>query len=127
MNGFISEEKNKKTNDDFRKLLQEVSIECIVNGYPNCRNCKPTDEPLYVQNPLTDMNMPDPCKQIGESTIKPDGEVEYDGKKYMYKKNADTTFGYDFFIYSKKLIGYIPLDPADPLCMELLRVLEPDI
>jgi len=118
--------KNKKINGEFRQLLREVSFECVTNNYPNCRSCKPTDEPLYVDNPTTDLKMPDPCKNMAETQITPDGEIVRDGKKYLYKNNPDAPFNYDFFVFSNKLNGYVPLDQSDPLCMELLKTLDPE-
>jgi len=104
-----------KLNTEFRTLLTEVSIECQLFGYKNCRVCAPTNQPLYRGDVILDAKLPDPCETIIE-TESTAIEIEYDGTKYYYIKNNDKL---SFYEYRNDLGGYSPIDPASPLIIEL--------
>ena len=101
-----------KLNSEFRKLLTEVSIECELFGYENCRICAPTNQPLYKHDAATDIRLPDPCEVILETEVKAK-EVIFEGTTYYYILSNDNT--YVFYEYRKDLDGFSPLQLSDPL------------
>jgi hypothetical protein len=107
-------------NNAFRQLLTEVSLECSLFGYGNCRLCAPTNAPLYRADPALDVRLPDPCelRQESEVAAKP---VEVGGVTYYYVVDPASPLGYIFYAYRADLGGYAPLDPSDPAIPELLR------
>ena len=100
-----------KLNSEFRKLLTEVSIECEMFGFENCRVCAPTNQPLYKHDDATDIRLPDPCEVILETEVKAK-EVIFEDNKYYYILTNDT---YVFYEFRKDLDGFSPLELSDPL------------
>lgn len=110
-----------KLNLEFRNLLSEVSIECQLFGYEHCRVCAPTNQPIYRDDPMVDIKLPDPCETILETEIMAK-EIEYNNTKYYYIKNTDKKIA--FFEFRDDLGGYAPIDPASPLIDALKNVVE---
>jgi len=79
--------RQRTINDDFRQVLQSVSIECIANGYPGCHSCKPTNEALFLTSPILDLKSSDPCIAMAQTEIVPDGSFDFEGTTYFFKKN----------------------------------------
>ena len=100
-----------KLNSEFRKLLTEISIECELFGYENCRICTPNNQPLYKPDAATDIRLPDPCEVILETEVKTK-EIEFEGKKYYYILTDNT---YTFYEFRKELDAYSSLELSDPL------------
>ena len=107
-----------KLNSEFRKLLTEVSIECELFNYGNCRICAPSNQPLYSHDAATDIRLPDPCEIILETEVKAK-EIIFEGTKYFYtvfnSVSNDSNPTYTFYEFKKDLDGYSPLELSDPL------------
>lgn len=112
---------------DFRSLLRSVSLECSVMGYPDCRLCVPTGEPLFYVDAVQDIKLADPCDPVQETDLEatPITVTGKDGtpKTYYYIADPSEPLGYRFFEHSTQLDGYAPLDPSDPIVGELLAAL----
>lgn len=112
-------------NLSFRRLLQDVSLECAVNGYGGCRLCVPTDAPLFHEDPVRDLRLPDPCRPLEESEVVANkitlpGE---DGVPYFYRLDPAAPSGVYFFEYDDELTAYVPVDPASELFVRLYEAL----
>jgi hypothetical protein len=114
-------------NGSFRELLRDVCLECSINGYGDCRLCVPTDAPLFHEDPIRDLRLPDPCQTLTESELSvkeislpaEDG----DGATYFYSEDPTAPFGVRFFVYDEGLEAHTPVDPSTGLFMRLLEVL----
>jgi hypothetical protein len=109
----------------FRKLLQDVSLECAVNGYGGCRLCVPTDAPLFHEDPLRDLRLPDPCQPLEEAQIEVE-EIFLPGEDtpYFYRKDPVAPLGVRFFEFNENLNSYAPVDESTGLFMRLHEALE---
>jgi len=102
-------------NEAFRELLAEVSLEAEIFGYSSCRTCVPTGVPLFHDDPNIDIRLPDPCEVRTESNVEA-RPIEHNGVTYYYTL-ADGI--YAFYTYRKDLGGHAPVDPSDPVIVEL--------
>lgn len=110
---------NKHTlNLMFRDLLRDVCLECAINGYGNCRLCVPTDAPLFHEDPIRDLSLPDPCDPLVEIEVNVH-EIQIDGTTYFYQKNPSAPFGVQFFEYDEELEAHSPVDPSSGLFVRL--------
>jgi hypothetical protein len=113
-------------NSDFRKLAEEISIECLlyaasgIKGCP-CYVCLPTNSPLFHENAEFDLRLPDPCEPLSEEQIDAK-EIIYEGEKYYYEKDQTSALGYRFYKYNKDLEAHVRVDPAEFLYMKLLEL-----
>ena len=117
-----------KLNSEFRKLLSEVSIECELFGYENCRICAPTNQLLFKSDAATDIRLPDPCEVITETEIKAK-EIIYNQKKYYYIENEGKKGehpNYTFYEFRQDLDGFSMLDLFDPVITQLSLLLNND-
>jgi hypothetical protein len=110
-----------EVNLAFRRLLAEVSLECSLFSYGNCRSCVPTGAPLFHDDPELDARLPDPCETRRETELEA-VPVHFGGITYYYAADPASPLGFTFFVYREDLGGYAPLDPADPIAAELLRL-----
>lgn len=115
-------------NGAFRGLLRSVCLECSINGYGDCRLCVPTDAPLFHEDPIRDLRLPDPCQPLTESELSVE-EISLpaeDGEgtaTYFYSKDPTAPFGVRFFVYDDELEAHSPVDPSSGLFMRLLEAL----
>jgi hypothetical protein len=115
-------EKRYKLNQAFRDLLREVSIECALagaEGAEGCRLCVPTGARLYHEDPLKDLQLPDPCFPLAETEVQA-RELEFEGRQYFYREGADLSGGPEFFEYDPAMDAHVPVDPASGLYLSLL-------
>ena len=115
-------------NREFRKLLSNVALECSINGYGGCRLCIPTDTPLFHEDPVRDLQRPDPCQPLEEAEVSVQ-EITLKGDDgspitYYYRKDPSTPFGVRFFKYDTDLDAYSPVDPSTELYMQLYEALQ---
>lgn len=110
---------------EFRRLLRDVCLECSINGYGGCRLCVPTDAPLFHEDPVQDLRLPDPCQPLEETEVTvneislPDEETTY-----FYREDATASFGVSFFEYDKELEAHTPIDPSTGLFLRLFKAYE---
>lgn len=109
--------------EDFNKALQEVAIECMVNGESNCRICAPTGEKLYHSDILKDMYASDPCVPAHERTVSVT-TININGKDYYWKPDDHSVFGYAVYEYSEKLNGYERMPEDNALFMKIIDAIE---
>jgi hypothetical protein len=96
--------------EEFSTMLKEISLECVINDYKNCRMCAPDNNSLFT-NPediAVDIELVDPCNTITETEVVAQ-EISYNGVTYYYIRDASSVFGYKIFIYNKELDGYVEL------------------
>ena len=108
----------QKVNEAFRRLLREVCLECAVNGYGGCRQCVPTDAPLFHEDPARDLRLPDPCRAIAEEEV--DAEEIFLGEdRYFFRREPARLFGVAFYDYDPELEAYTDVDPSTGLFSRL--------
>lgn len=124
--------KKQALNGAFRALLRDVSLECSINGYGGCRLCVPTDAPLFHEDPVRDLLLPDPCQPLVESeiavqeiTLPADGpEGAAATNTYFWSDEPASPFGVRFFVYDEELEAHSPVDPSSGLFLRLLEALK---
>ena len=112
-----------KLNEEFRKLLREVSIECELFGGKNCKVCSPTNQKLFTEDPIADLNLPDVCESCTEKTIEA-LSFTYKDITYYYRDTIDNPSGIEFFKYSEEYNGNIKVEPYDPIFNELVKFIK---
>lgn len=123
MQFLIRSQKKMNLIKEFEKAIKEVSIECIVNNYDNCRVCLPDNVPLFNSSDVSaDIDDPnDPCRTYTtESKVKV-RLIEYEGSKFYYKENNESPFGYDLFVYDEKLEGYTEFPLNNPKVLKIIN------
>lgn len=98
----------------FQDALKEICVECVVNGYKDCRLCSPDNNALF-SNPddaSIDIEVFDKCVPVDNTDVNVQ-EIEVDEKKYYYDKSSESLFGYKIYVYDKKLDGYTELPESD--------------
>ena len=111
-----------KTNSAFRQVLAESCLECELFGYGSCRVCVPTDAPLFHDDPVLDIRLPNPCELRRETSVKAKPLLVGD-VTYYYVADPTAPLGYNFFVYREDLGGHAAVDPSDKVIPELLRAL----
>jgi SNF2 family DNA or RNA helicase len=109
----------------FVTMLKEVSLECVINGYKNCRVCIPDNNKLFT-NPediAVDIELFDPCNTTEETEVTVQ-EIEVDGVKYYYKEDTSSVFGYKIFIYNKELDGYTEILESSAEYMKVINLIK---
>ena len=120
--------RNAKAKDvllkEFTDALEEVSIECMLLEYPNCRVCIPDNVKLFnPSDPTADISLADPCIALEEHEVKAQ-VVTYEGIKYHYVKDKTHPFGYVIYVYDKKLDGYNAMQANDPLYGKIIDTIK---
>lgn len=118
-------------NGAFRALLRDVSLECAANGYGGCRICIPTDAPLFLEDPIRDLELPDPCRPLAEAEVavreirlpSAEGDGGDGGQTYFYHEDPAAAFGVNFFVYDAEVEAHVPIDPSTGLFLRLLGAL----
>jgi RimJ/RimL family protein N-acetyltransferase len=120
-------------NDDFRGLLQEISIERALYRDPaEARICRPTGTPLFHTTVEEDLRLPDACDPIRSSEIRAkkvtitldDGE----SADFHYVEDSTSALGYRFYrpdttLGWSKGETFAEVDPATSLYLDLLRAI----
>ena len=110
-----------------RNLLKSVSIECSfyksvgIEGIPECKICMPTNVKLFFEDPITDIQKPNPCQPYKKSkeNVK---KITHEGKTYYYKK-SDKYLGYIIYSYDEKLDAIKSIPPNDPVYIQIVYLL----
>lgn len=109
---------------DAQALLREVCLECANNGYGRCRLCVPTDAPLFHEDPVRDLRLPDPCRPLAEAEVAVEEiALPGDAAAYYYRRDPEAPLGIRFFEYDPELEAYSPVDPSSGLYMRLYEAL----
>lgn len=89
----------------FNEAIDEVSIECLINGEKNCRACNPNSAVIFTDDPRADIQNPDPCAPL--SSIKTVAETLRVGDmEYKYSPDPDSAFGYRIFVHDPIINAY---------------------
>lgn len=122
---FNKSMENHKLLTETFVMLQEASIECALNGGENCKMCSPTNADLYIKDIHKDMNAADPCLPFEEKKVSVK-EIKVNGTTYYYKKDPDSTFGYQIYEYSKDLDGYQAMNDDITLFHDIIKAIRGD-
>lgn len=98
--------------DSFLSAVNEVCIECMLNGEKNCRTCSPTNQPLFSDDVARDLKMADPCSNVVEHEVAAN-KITVDGIEYYYVEDPKSIYDYKIFEFDKDLNGYRPLKESD--------------
>lgn len=109
--------KNKKIINDFIDAIHETTIECNLNGGVGCRNCNPTNSPLWSNDLAADVIRGDTCQPYSESKVKAK-VVNVNGVDYYYSRggNGDIIV----YQYDEVLDGWRPIPVDEPLYDEIV-------
>ena len=112
--------KTQQLNNISRDFLKTISIECALNDYGNCHVCTPTNEKLYTDDILSSLKIKSKCIKLKEVPIEVDGEIEYNGEKYKYKKITD---GYKIYKYNEQFTAWDELPKYNKLTNVIIKLL----
>ncbi|VVB71174.1 Uncharacterised protein [uncultured archaeon] len=113
---------NYKSILDIREVLKEVSIECSVLNYGSCRLCIPTNQQLYDDDFINDVNDENKCV-IGTIKKKELKEVSLEGKTYLYEKDVNEVLGYKFYEFDSALDKYVSMNSSDDRLDKLIELI----
>ena len=119
---------NQMLIDDFLRVIQESSIDCLVHyesrDGSNCRICAPTGKQLWHADIHTDIDQPSPCEPYQKTTIitksitisTPEGDKEF---RYTQERNK-----YRIFEFQPRLQAYTEIFSDHPLYATLLKTIK---
>lgn len=113
-----------RLNAALRDLLERVSIECNLYsqqpaGKNGCWSCQPTNEPLFHENPVKDLMLPNACVPVIEKEIEA-REMSFNNRIYYYEADSSTGLGFRFYYFDKALEAYVAVDTATRLYLQLV-------
>lgn len=120
---WINSKRNDKLINSFTEALQEVSIECYVNGYNNCRMCNPTNTTLFEWNLRRDMSQGDPCNQL-EKKSRALNKIIINTNTYYWEPNDKSPFKFSIYYYDTIINSYKQMTEDDIRFLEIIEVLE---
>ena len=97
-----------KIKAEGEQLLSNVSLECQIYNYGNCRICAASDKQLFDSDPATDISRPDVCKAVENETINTKS-ITHNGKLYYYVADSNELLGYKFYEYNDDYNGFIQI------------------
>lgn len=106
----------------FEDAIREVAIECTLTK-ATCRICAPTNQRLFTQDARADINEPDPCRPPERATNMK--SLEHGEKKYYYRENRESIFGYDLFALDEQSGAYQRLPESSPEYQDVIKNLVP--
>ena len=105
-------------NSAFNDLLKDISIECsYFKLRDTCYVCNPSNESLFTNDPLIDINMTNPCVIYSEEE-KDAQKILYNNEEYYY-----TTNPLSIYKYISSLDAYTIIDNNDELYKYVLSQL----
>lgn len=114
---------NFNSNRSFNDMLNEISIECMVNNeQSHCRVCNPTDQPLFTMDPERDSRSVDNCQPLKETSVTATA-VTVDGHDYFYSKDTTSVYGYVIYAKDEHLNKYKKLPETDPIYEAVLKAI----
>ena len=111
-----------KLINEFLVMMKEVSLECVVNEYKNCRVCIPNNNKLYtnIDDIKIDLEIVDPCIQTVNIEIEAK-LITVNGIEYSYVDDPTATMKYRVFKYDKNANGHVELSQSSD---EYINVIE---
>lgn len=112
--------KEQRICDEFMSAIIDSSVDCAIHYTTldqktkqkiHCKQCAPTDKPLFHPDINKDMLMPDPCHAIKEEKITTNEIIANDGEKLRYNLSNRIV---KLFRYDSKLDGWKLLERSDP-------------
>jgi superfamily II DNA or RNA helicase len=100
--------------ESFNRALQEVSIECLVNGGTDCKVCSPSDAALFTDDIARDTKAPDPCGALAEERVRAE-EIVVNGVTYYFVADATSIYDYRVFSFDANINGHRQMSESDPL------------
>lgn len=123
---YTNSKSMNKLNNEFEKAIQEVSIECYVNGGDNCRMCNPNGTLLFDWNLVRDMSREDPCKEL-RKVEKKLNKVIVNDETYYWEENKESPFRFSIFYYDDTLNSYKRMPEDDIRFISIVEELEKSI
>lgn len=112
---YINSLRNHYLNNEFLIAQREVSLDCMAHHpsgkFLHCRQCAPTNQPLYTKDILKDIAAPDHCKPLQVSHIKVK-MIKIDDEQYAYKVEDGKLH---IFIFRETLGAYQEIPIGTPL------------
>lgn len=114
---------NRDAVASFVGANKEVSIECMMNG-GDCRVCTPTGQPLFTEDPDSDVRRADPCVRYQPVMITAQ-QIEYNHATYYWVQSTGP-LGYDIFEFDNKLGSHKKIAENSALFSTLVKLINPD-
>lgn len=109
---YTESAKSEELIKDAVSMMEEITIECLLLADPShCRNCNPTDEPLFSANPTIDVSRVDPCTRAEAKQITTSAIV-VDGVEYRYAP-SDSVFGWDIYEFAEDIHAWKVMRESD--------------
>ena len=124
---YLKSELSAITRDTFIDAIDEVSIECTLNGRSKCKVCKPNNKPLWHKNLRDDMVMKDACEPFNEEIIRAK-EIEVDNHTFYYIEDPSANiFGVIAYEYNPDLATYVELGTDSPAYQQIVEKINPAV
>lgn len=111
--------KKYRVIESFLGPIQEASITAPIDALPGARLCAPTGEKLYTNNILSDIAVPDKCREYTKSTVDVKS-IDISGVTFYYKIDDKNPFGVSIYKKSEGLGGYVPMRANEPEFMMIV-------
>lgn len=119
---YINSLRNHYLNNEFLTAQREVSLDCMAHHpegkFLHCRQCAPTNQPLYTKDILKDIAAPDHCKPLQVSHIKVK-MIKIDEEQYAYKVENGKLH---IFIFRETLNAYQEIPIGTPLYSRVANI-----
>jgi len=123
---FTKAKLSAKTKGSFTDAIDEVSIECVLNGRDHCKICKPNNRPLFMNDLREDLIMKDSCESFSEDIINAK-EIEIDNNTYYYVEDKDANkFGVIAYEYNPDLASYVEIPMKSDLYQKIVEIINPE-
>lgn len=111
--------KNYRVIESFLGPIQQASITAAIDELPGARLCAPTGERLYTNNILSDIAVPDKCREYTKSTVDVKS-IDISGVTFYYRIDDKNPFGVAIYKKSEGLGGFVPMKANEPEFMMIL-------
>lgn len=112
--------------ESFHEAMREASIECMVNGGKNCRQCAPTNEPLYSDDLFRDLRSVDPCQPVVTTEITAK-DITVDGVVYHYLPDPASVFGWKILRKDAAVDSWRKVPEHDAAFLAVMEAINPEI
>jgi len=120
---YINSLRNHYLNNEFLIAQREVSLDCMAHHpsgkFLHCRQCAPTNQPLYTKDLLKDLAASDHCKPLQVSHIKVK-MIKIDEEQYAYKVENGKLH---IFIFRETLGAYQEVPSGTPLYSRVANII----
>lgn len=123
---LIKSNLSAKIRDSFLRAIDDVAVECVLNGHKTCKVCKPNHRKLFTDNLADDAARSDPCEQYQENVVSAN-KIEIDGKVYFWvERPGANAFGIIVYEYSPDMAIYTEIPTNSPIFRKVVEKVKPD-